>query len=554
MKPHINPREWCAACSSFRPFALSLVLLPFTLVPGRLFAQQGWPQNPQYANGQSPQYSQPDPYAGQYAPNQQPAYGQQQVPVPDPAYDQGYPQQDYAQAQPAAQPLTAEQLEQLVAPIALYPDTLVAQILAAATYPAQVVGADHWLQSQGYASPDQIAYGADAQTWDPSVKALTAFPQVLTMMDRDLQWTTDLGNAYYNQPQDVLESIQVLRQRAQAAGTLQNTPQEAVTDNQGYIELAPPNPQVVYVPVYNPWDVYGQPVAPYPGFSLLGSLQSFAGFAPVRFGLGIAMSAFSHTPFGWSGWALNWLTQSVLFHQSNYYSHSTTVAHWNAPRGGSPQRTAMSRQMESYNRAPGNFARPARGFNGNSGYSGYNRAPEQTFARQPVRNPESYADNRPYAAYRSPAADRASLAENRDLVATNRAYSSFQGNYARPGYAYGNSPQAYANRPATPYASPRQAWRSPAPTPQRGDFAQRSYFGEGSNSGYGRSAYGNRAFAESPSRSEKSGGFHLFGNHNAERSYGGGHAPKSYGGGKEFKEHSHGGGHSSGHRSGGHRF
>src|SRR6202044_3921800 len=125
----------------------------------------------------------------------------------------------------------------------------VAQILAASTYPAQVIAADNWLHAQGYASPDQIAYGADAQAnWDPSVKALTAFPQVLDMMNHDLRWTTDLGNAYYNQPQDVLQTIQVMRQRAQSAGTLQSTPQEAVSYNQGYIQLAPTNPQVVYVP------------------------------------------------------------------------------------------------------------------------------------------------------------------------------------------------------------------------------------------------------------------------------------------------------------------
>jgi len=93
-------------------------------------------------------------------------------------------------------------LEQLVAPIALYPDTLVAQMLAASTYPAQVVDADRWLQALGNASPYQIAGGADVQNWDPSVKALTAFPQVLAEMDRNVQWTTGLGNAYYNQPQD----------------------------------------------------------------------------------------------------------------------------------------------------------------------------------------------------------------------------------------------------------------------------------------------------------------------------------------------------------------
>ena len=125
----------------------------------------------------------------------------------------------------------------------------------------------------GNAAPEQIAAGADAQSsWDPSVKALTAFPQVLTMLDRNLQWTTNLGNAYYNQPQDVLQTIQVMRERAEEAGNLQSTPQEEVSDNQGAIDIAPTNPQVVYVPTYNPWGVYGQPVSPYPGFSFLSTV------------------------------------------------------------------------------------------------------------------------------------------------------------------------------------------------------------------------------------------------------------------------------------------
>ncbi len=111
------------------------------------------------------------------------------------------------------------------------------------------------------------------------MKALTAFPQVLAEMDRNMRWTTDLGNAYYNQPQDILQAVQVMRQRAQAAGNLQNTPQETVSYDQGNIEVAPANPQVVYVPAYNPWAVYGQPVSPYPGFSLLGAIGSFVGAA-----------------------------------------------------------------------------------------------------------------------------------------------------------------------------------------------------------------------------------------------------------------------------------
>ena len=134
------------------------------------------------------------------------------------------PPADNGQQPPQAQPLTPDQLNQLVAPIALYPDNLVAQVLAASTYPTQVVEANRWLQSQGNAPAAQIAAGANNQNWDASVKALTAFPQVLAQMDKNLQWTTDLGNAYYNQPQDVMDAVQAMRQKAQAAGNLRSTP------------------------------------------------------------------------------------------------------------------------------------------------------------------------------------------------------------------------------------------------------------------------------------------------------------------------------------------
>jgi hypothetical protein len=497
---------------------LALLAVALLLFPrGSLFAQQDWPPDqtadPQYGYGQpayqQPAYAQPQPYA------QQP-YAQQ-----EPYANQGYPQQGYGQTQA----LSAQQLEQLVAPIALYPDALVAQMLAAATYPGQVVAADHWLQAQGYASADQIAAGADAQAWDPSVKALTAFPQVLAEMDRDLQWTTDLGNAYYNQPQDVLQVVQVMRQRAMAAGTLQNTPQETLNYNQGYIQLAPANPQVVYVPAYNPWDVYGQPVLPYPGFSLLGALDSFAGSAPVRFGLGIAMSAFSHTSFGWIGWGLDWLGQSVLFHHANYYSNSTTVARWRFPRpelSAGSARAPTAWQPENYNRGYGGSVRP--------GY-GYNGAPQRQFARQPDR----YAWNRPPENPARPAPESNYRSQSRPMPTQP----------ARP-QTYGRSPEPYANRPGPIYGSPQQALRAPAPAPQRGYFDNRS-----------QNPAAGRGFMESPRTTASSGGFRLFGGgrgsgafHSSER------APKSFKPPKEnFKPpKSHGGGHSGGGHSGGHGF
>ena len=181
---------------------------------------------------------------------------------------------------------------------------------------------------------EQIAAGAEAQNWDPSVKGLTAFPQVLAEMDRNVRWTSDLGNAYYNQPQDLMEAVQVMRQRAQAAGNLQDTPQETVSYDQGNVEIAPANPQVVYVPAYNPWGVYGQPVSPYPGFSLLGALGSFLGSTPVSFGLGIAMNAFSQTPFWFGGLGTKLAGFGHPVQPFELLFHSKTVADWEAAHGG----------------------------------------------------------------------------------------------------------------------------------------------------------------------------------------------------------------------------
>ena len=119
-----------------------------------------------------------------------------------------------AQAPPPYAQQTPEQLQQLVAPIALYPDSLVAQILAASTFPEQVVEADRWVQAHPDLKGDALGQAVDQQPWDPSVKALTAFPSVLGNMDKNLSWTSSLGDAYYNQQQDVMDAVQVMRQRA----------------------------------------------------------------------------------------------------------------------------------------------------------------------------------------------------------------------------------------------------------------------------------------------------------------------------------------------------
>ncbi len=585
---------------------MAALLLPLAQV--EVLAQQapGWPQPSPYAQGQPyggqyPQspYPQNQPYSNQYAPNQpqgypQQGYGQQ------PSYGQlpptaGQPYADagpggygpgYQQPQSSAQPFTAEQLEEMLAPIALYPDGLLAQVLAAATYPDHVSVADQWLRAQGYASADQIAGAAQAQNWDPSVKALTAFPQVLAEMNQNLAWTTDVGNAYYNQPQDVMQTVQVLRQRAQAAGTLENSPQETVSYDQGNIELAPPDPQEVYVPAYNPWNSYGEAISPYPGFSLLGALQSFAGSGVLQFGMGIAMNAFMHTGFGWLSWALDWLGSSILFNHSSYYSRSTSVARWGSSHGsygaqnwasngrsgygrsgysGSGQglgrgdeRGQMERgqSRDAYGRQGYSTFGENRGNGDNRGY-GYNGGYQQN--REYSRPQQGYAAFRPYMGSEYAAgSNRGYSARPENAVrpafqgyAYNRAQQRTQAQmparqqqaYARPGYGssfYSGAGQTYGygRQQGSNYGAPQQSWRAPAMPSQRGGYEQRSY-----------AAPSSRGFMQSAPKQERSGGFHMFGGgRSSEHSFGGGKAPKSFGGGG----HGGGGGHSSGHSGGGH--
>jgi Protein of unknown function (DUF3300) len=249
------------------------------------------------------------------------------------------PPQDVNAAAPA-QPLSPDQLDQLVAPIALYPDALVAQALAASTYPTQIVDADRWLQTHTGASPQQITSKVNSQSWDPSVKALTAFPTVLAQMDKNLDWTTILGNAYYNQPHDVMDAIQSMRQRSQASGNLKATPQQTVSTQNGSIVIAPANPSVVYVPTYDPWLVYGAPLAMYPGFYYAPPAGVVFGDG-LAIGIGIGIGVFAG--WGWNNWRLGWHSRAVFFNHATYFTHSRTVINHGFNRPGGPPRGAAAR-------------------------------------------------------------------------------------------------------------------------------------------------------------------------------------------------------------------
>jgi hypothetical protein len=557
--------------------ALAVAALAFAANAAAQQPDPGAPyDNPPQAGQYAPQYPAPQqPYAQQPYADQQPNNAQR------PANPQG------DQGQSPVQSLSAQDLEQLLAPIALYPDSLLAQILAASTYPAEVAIADQWvdqMRASGYGSPDQIAAGANAQTnWDPSVKALTAFPDVLDMMNHDLEWTTNLGNAYYNQPQDVMQTVQVLRDRAEQAGNLQSTPQEEVQNDQGYIDLAPTNPQVVYVPTYDPWSVYGQPIPPYPGFSLFGALGDFFDGAPIQYGLSFALGAFDRMPFGWLAWGLDWLGHAILFDHSGYYTHSREVADWGLPRGGpraygrgdswgsrgssyqanggrqgyyqggNDQRGGWSNNLDNRGRGAQSTVRPAQGYSAVGQLNESNRTSQQpgygythpSLPSQSYRPESGYSHTTPQQNY----GYRPQTYPNRAETYTNRGYENRPQSYSSPSYSYGytgrsnygyTGPQNYATRPSFAYSSPSRSYRAP----------QRDY-----SRGYSSRSYEN--YGNTTARNERSGGFHPFGggapksfterapkySYKAPKSFGGGH--QSFGGGHEKApkmSHSSGGG------------
>jgi hypothetical protein len=240
-----------------------------------------------------------------------------------------------AQAPPYTQQ-TPEELQRLVAPIALYPDSLVAQILAASTFPDQVVEADRWVQANPDLKGDALGKAVDQQPWDPSVKALAAFPAVLGNMDKNLSWTSSLGDAYYNQQPDVMDAVQVMRRKAQDAGALKTTPQEVVKSEGQNIDIEPADPDVVYVPAYDPWSVYGYPIVGWPGWYPYPGI--WFGGPYLSFGIGFPIGWFGGFGWGWGHWGFNWGGRYAMYNHGRYYSGSRTFYNRNSYYRGGGQR------------------------------------------------------------------------------------------------------------------------------------------------------------------------------------------------------------------------
>ena len=282
-----------------------------------------------------------------------------------------------------------EQLDQILAPIALYPDQLLAQVLMASTYPLEIVQAERWAKDPNNAklTGDPLAAALEQQPWDPSVKSLVPFPQILQMMNDKLDWTQKLGDAFLAQQEDVMNSVQRLRKQAQAAGTLNTTEQQVVKTEAQTIVIQPANPQIVYVPTYNPTIVYGAwpyPAYPpyyypppplyYPGAAFLSGMAFAAGVAVVNnlWGWGNCNWGYGH---GHSNININVNHYNQINYNNIHAGRATTLPansnnwhHDSSHRKGVPYRDSATRQQ--YLGQRGNTPAAAQNFRGFGGGQG----------------------------------------------------------------------------------------------------------------------------------------------------------------------------------------
>ncbi len=235
---------------------------------------------------------------------------------------------------PPEQTLSPDQLDDMVAPIALYPDELLSQVLVACTYPLEIVQAYQWLEKNPGLNGPALTQAAQQQGWDASVQALVVFPDVVKRLNDDITWTTNLGNAFLAQQQDVMDAVQRMRLKAQQAGKLQSTPQENVVmaeqNGAPVIDIEPASPDVIYVPVYDPVWIWG-PAAwyPYPHWwwpprTIVGG-GLFFGFGPA-INVGFYFGAGWHGWGGW-GWHPGWGNRTVIVNNTFIHTNNFNVSH-----------------------------------------------------------------------------------------------------------------------------------------------------------------------------------------------------------------------------------
>ena len=289
-------------------------------------------------------------------------------------------------------PLPQGELDALVAPIALYPDELLAQVLMASTYPLEIVMAARFVQQNPSLAGDALDQALRDQNWDPSVLSLTAYPQVLTMMNDKLDWTQRLGDAFLANQEQVMDTVQALRSRAQAAGNLQNTPQQTVTNQEGFIDIEPAQPEYVYVPVYDPRSIYGpwsdpvyQPDYWYPP-PIYGYPDLSSGIAVgIFFG---AARRISHNHWGWAH--ANWRGHDIDVNtrNNNFANRPQYINRW---RDGQWAHSPEHRHGVAYrdNGSQDRFVRPnPAAIQAREPYRGRDLAPPQQAGSRPVPQPQ----------------------------------------------------------------------------------------------------------------------------------------------------------------------
>jgi hypothetical protein len=237
-----------------------------------------------------------------------------------------------AAAPTGAEMIPADQLDSLVAPIALYPDPLLAQVLAASTYPLELVQLQQWLEKNPDLKDQALEDAVMKEPWDPSVQAMAALPDVVKWLTDDIQWTADLGNAFLAQQSDVMDAVQRMRKKAEEQGNLESGEEmkveTQVVENKQVIIIEQADPQVIYVPSYNPVVVYGPPVYPYPPI-YYPPPGYYAGRA-IAFGVGVAIGV--AWGGGW-GWHCGWGHNNININIHNHYNRNTNINR-NVNRGG----------------------------------------------------------------------------------------------------------------------------------------------------------------------------------------------------------------------------
>jgi len=365
---------------------------------------------------------------------------------------------------PAASSFSKEQIEQLVAPIALYPDALVAQILMASTYPLEVVQAARWTKENPNGTGKALEDAMQKQPWDPSVKSLTATPQVLAMMNDKLDWMQKLGDAFLAQQKEVLDSVQRLRSKALAEGNLKSGKEQKVTTEQEgsttIVKIEPANPQVVYVPVYNPTMVYGPwPYPAYPPYYYYP--PAYAGGVFFAFSVGIVIGN------AWWGGA-HWGGGNVYINHNTYNNFNRTNIsggdwqHKPEHRKGVEYRDQGSRDKYGGQRPSADTREAYRGRDG-AGPSTADRQRDAAGARDRSAGPSTSdrAGQRDAAGTRAPAAAPSDRAGSRQPSAFEGAGQG-QGAQTRDYSSRGASSRSSAASQSRPAAAPRAAPSRPS--------------------------------------------------------------------------------------------